>query len=203
MYESHFGFTGLPFQLSPDPAFFFDGAGHREARAALSEGLASGARLLVVTGDIGAGKTTLLRSLLDEWGSSTCKVIHIAGAHLDADALSEMLGLALGLAQVNDPDLRRAALLRFLGSATMSHLLVIDEAQHLVGTAFDLLESIVLATPATSARLQVCIAGQPELRALLQAAERRAFRERIQVDVRLGPLIHSRRRPTFSTGFAR
>ena len=33
MYESHFGFTGSPFQLNPDPAFYFESRGHGNALA--------------------------------------------------------------------------------------------------------------------------------------------------------------------------
>jgi len=41
MYESLFGLTGLPFQLSPDTSFLFEGKGHRQALLALRQGLAS------------------------------------------------------------------------------------------------------------------------------------------------------------------
>jgi UDP-N-acetyl-D-galactosamine dehydrogenase len=37
MYESHFGFTGSPFRLNPDPAFSFGSRGHSNALAYLKE----------------------------------------------------------------------------------------------------------------------------------------------------------------------
>jgi hypothetical protein len=67
-------------------------------------------------------------------------------------------------------------------------LLVIDEAQHLAPSALDLLETLTNATAPAPARLQICLVGQPELRILLNAAQRSGFRELIGVDRHLGPL---------------
>ena len=36
MYESYYGLTGKPFQLNPDPAFFFGSRGHKRAYAYLA-----------------------------------------------------------------------------------------------------------------------------------------------------------------------
>ncbi len=56
MYESHFGFTGSPFRLNPDPAFFFASRGHSN----LKFGIYQSEGFVMVTGEIGAGKTTLV-----------------------------------------------------------------------------------------------------------------------------------------------
>ena len=64
MYETHFGISGPPFQLSPDPSFYFDSLGHHEALATLRRGLSDPTGFVVVSGEIGAGKTTLVRTLL-------------------------------------------------------------------------------------------------------------------------------------------
>jgi general secretion pathway protein A len=39
MYESYFDLTGKPFQLNPDPSFFFGSRGHKRAFAYLEYGL--------------------------------------------------------------------------------------------------------------------------------------------------------------------
>ncbi len=65
MYESKFGLSGPPFQLNPDPAFYFDSRGHSNALSYLKFGVHQGEGFIVVTGEIGAGKTTLVRTLLD------------------------------------------------------------------------------------------------------------------------------------------
>ena len=63
MYRSFYGFHVKPFQLKPDPNFFFGSKGHKRAMAYLEYGLAQGEGFIVITGEVGAGKTTLVRHL--------------------------------------------------------------------------------------------------------------------------------------------
>jgi len=188
MYESFFGLTGPPFRLIPDPSFLFIGKGHRDAFAALRVGLATGARVMVLTGEVGAGKTTLLQALLASADPAATLTAHISTAHLDAETLSERLSEALRLPRQSDPLARRDALLSALPSGPRATLLVIDEAQHLAPSALDLLETLANATPLAPTKFQVCLVGQPELRILLNAGQRSSFRELIGVDRHLGPL---------------
>ncbi len=64
MYDDHYGLSGRPFQLTPDPHFWFDTATHRKAMAYLGYGLSQGEGFIVITGDLGAGKTTLVGHLM-------------------------------------------------------------------------------------------------------------------------------------------
>ncbi|MFN9774529.1 MAG: ATPase, partial [Burkholderiales bacterium] len=57
MYERFFGLSAKPFQLNPDPDFFFGSKGHRRAMAYLEYGLHQGEGFIVITGEVGAGKT--------------------------------------------------------------------------------------------------------------------------------------------------
>ena len=66
MYEAYFGLRGKPFQLNPDPSFFYGSRGHRRAMAYLEYGLHQNEGFIVVTGEVGAGKTLLVRSLLEK-----------------------------------------------------------------------------------------------------------------------------------------
>src|SRR3546814_1065323 len=65
MYDQFYGFTGRPFQLTPDPAFYFESGTHRKAMSYLGYGLAQGEGFIVITGDIGTGKTTLVGHLMN------------------------------------------------------------------------------------------------------------------------------------------
>ena len=92
MYESFYGFSAKPFQLTPDPAFFYGSRGHRRAMSYLEYGLHQGEGFIVVTGDIGAGKTTILRSMLgripsDKIVAAQMDVTTDAGAYVYPDAL--------------------------------------------------------------------------------------------------------------------
>ena len=193
MYESLFGLTGLPFQLSPDTSFLFDGKGHRDALLALRQGLGNGADLMVLTGEIGAGKTTLLRALLQHVDPKMFEVVQVAGAHLTAESLSDMLLIELGLPRDEDSarqcEGQHGTLISGLTAGLRPTLLVIDEAQHLADSAFELLLALLdAANRAPPARLQVCLFGQPELRVLLDAPAQGRFRQRVAIDRHLGLL---------------
>ena len=48
MYDDHYGLSGRPFQLTPDPKFWFDTATHRKAMAYLGYGLSQGEGFVVI-----------------------------------------------------------------------------------------------------------------------------------------------------------
>src|SRR5215472_8533215 len=64
MYNDFYKLSGKPFQLSPNPRFFFGSSGHQKAIAYLQYGLHQGEGFIVITGEVGAGKTTLIGHLL-------------------------------------------------------------------------------------------------------------------------------------------
>src|SRR6476469_9665536 len=65
MYEAFYGLTSKPFQLNPDPSFYFGSKQHRRAKAYLDYGVMRNEGFIVITGEIGAGKTTILGGLLN------------------------------------------------------------------------------------------------------------------------------------------
>ena len=64
MYETFFGFTRSPFDLSPDPYFLFQTAGHKEGFACIYYAVTRRKGFVVLTGEVGTGKTLLVRMLL-------------------------------------------------------------------------------------------------------------------------------------------
>jgi len=64
MYLNRFGLSRMPFEISPDPAFFFASSMHRHALAMLEYAIVAGSELCLVTGPVGSGKTTLVQCLL-------------------------------------------------------------------------------------------------------------------------------------------
>ncbi|HEY1392122.1 MAG TPA: AAA family ATPase, partial [Methylibium sp.] len=83
MYEAQFGLKEPPFQLNPDPAFYFDSRGHGNALAYLKFGIYQGEGFIVVTGDIGAGKTTLVRTLLAGLDTEQIVAAQVVSTQLD------------------------------------------------------------------------------------------------------------------------
>jgi general secretion pathway protein A len=194
MYESHFGITGPPFQLSPDPSFYFDSKGHHDALAVLRRGLAEPRGFVVVSGEIGAGKTTLVRTLIGELDPSRVAVGQVLSTQLeDLDLLRAIL-LAFGVpADAQERNVLHAALLAHLhGLAREGRraVLIVDEAQNLHRSAFDMLVELEStgADGVPGRTLKICLVGQPELRDLVGSGDLLALRERIGASCHLGPL---------------
>ena len=97
MYESFYGFTGKPFQLSPDPSFYYGSRGHKRAFAYLEYGLYQSEGFIVITGDIGAGKTTIVRSLLEQLDTAKVVAVQLVSTQLDADDVLRAVAAAFGL----------------------------------------------------------------------------------------------------------
>ena len=66
MYEDFYGLREKPFNLTPDPRFFFLSENHREAFEHLLYGIKEKEGFILITGEVGAGKTLLCRALLDK-----------------------------------------------------------------------------------------------------------------------------------------
>jgi general secretion pathway protein A len=96
MYESFYGLTSKPFQLNPDPSFYFASKQHRRAMAYLEYGLNQNEGFIVVTGEVGAGKTTIVRGLLNDLDSEKVVAAQLVSTQLDAeDTLRMVAGLSV------------------------------------------------------------------------------------------------------------
>jgi len=192
MYETHFGISGPPFQLSPDPSFYFDSLGHHEALSTLRRGLADPTGFVVVSGEIGAGKTTLVRTLLAELDSSRLVVGQVLTTQLDDTELMRSLVMSFGLpAKAETPGALNDIPQNFLTSLTQDGrraVLIVDEAQNLHRSAFEWLVQMEKGKVVGRAPLKICLVGQPELRDLVASGDLLALRERVSAQCHLGPL---------------
>jgi general secretion pathway protein A len=68
LYLKFFGLNEPPFSITPDPAFVYLSAAHRDALAHLLYGVGQGGTggFVQLTGEVGTGKTTLCRVLLEQ-----------------------------------------------------------------------------------------------------------------------------------------
>jgi hypothetical protein len=101
MYEAYYHFKAKPFQLSPDPRFFFSSKGHRRAMSYLVYGVHQGDGFIVITGEVGAGKTMLANILARELTSRNLVLAQVVSTHLTADDMVRMVAAAFGLPQEN------------------------------------------------------------------------------------------------------
>lgn len=192
MYESHFGITGPPFQLTPDPSFYFDSKGHHRALAEFRRGLSETSGFIVVSGEIGAGKTTLVRTLLAEIDPAAVSVAQVLSTQLNAEELLRAILFAFGIAGDHSAQADPASTIRqFLAGLLRESrraVLIIDEAQNLHPDAFEQLAELVAPASTDLAPLQVCLVGQPELRAKIASNEMPKLRQRVGVSCHLGPI---------------
>ncbi len=192
MYESFFGLTGKPFQLNPDPSFYFGSRGHKRAFAYLEYGLYQSEGFIVITGEIGAGKTTIVRSLLEQLDREKVVAVQLVSTQLDADDMLRSVGVAFGIPVKSvDKAMLLASLEAFFCQLAVEKkraLLVIDEAQNLAPRAVEELRMLSNFQLGDQALLQSFLVGQPELRAMMQGEQMQQLRQRVIASYHLGPL---------------
>lgn len=192
MYESHFGLSGPPFQLNPDPSFYFDSRGHSSALSYLKFGVHQGEGFIVVTGEIGAGKTTLVRTLLRELDPDKVVAAQIVSTQLEAGDLLRSVASAFGIPtnSVHKADLIATieSFLTLLATKSRRALLIVDEAQNLSREAVEELRMLSNFQLGTQALLQSFLVGQPELRTILTSKSMEQFRQRVIASCHLGPM---------------
>jgi general secretion pathway protein A len=192
MYETFYGLSSKPFQLNPDPSFYYASKQHRRAKAYLDYGVLRNEGFVVITGEIGAGKTTILRALLDSLNRSSVVVGNLVTTQLDADDILRMVGAAFGFNVANVP---KSSLLITLEAFLISQasqgkrcLLVVDEAQNLTPRAVEELRMLSNFQLGNQSLLQSFLVGQPEFRETLQSPEMEQFRQRVAATCHIGPL---------------
>ena len=192
MYESFFGLTSKPFQLNPDPAFYFASKQHRRATAYLEYGIHQNEGFIVITGDVGAGKTTIVRGLLNSLDPEKVVAAHLVSTQLDAEDTLRLVGAAFG---IRTKDVPKADLLMSLEAFLVSNaskgkrcLLIVDEAQNLTPRAIEELRMLSNFQFEQQALLQSFLVGQPEFREILQSPHMLQLRQRVIASCHIGPL---------------
>lgn len=192
MYEDFYGLTTKPFQLNPDPTFYFSSKQHRRAKAYLDYGVLRNEGFIVVTGEVGAGKTTIVRGLLDSLNASKVVAAHLVSTQLDAEDTLRMVGAAFGVRtkDVSKADLLMAIEVFLISQTTQGKrcLLIVDEAQNLTSRAVEELRMLSNFQFGKQALLQSFLVGQPEFRQILQDPQMQQLRQRVIAACHIGPL---------------
>jgi MSHA biogenesis protein MshM len=196
MYLDHFGLRELPFGLTPDTGFRFDGSAHQQALTTLRLALESGEGFVKVTGEVGTGKTLLCRTLLQALGAQTddpSVTAYVPNPLLTPRELLRHLAAELELRCH-----RRSASRDFfeaVEAALIAHaeagrrvVLCIDEAQAMPVATLEALRLLSNIETGKRKLLQVALFGQPELDVVLARPECRSLQSRIAFSAHLGPL---------------
>ncbi|MBK5264263.1 MAG: AAA family ATPase [Alphaproteobacteria bacterium] len=200
MYDQFYGLSGRPFQLTPDPHFYFESVTHRKAMSYLGYGLAQGEGFIVITGDIGAGKTTLVGHLMATIDPARLTAVKIVSTQVGGD---DMLRLAAQAFGVSTDGTDKATLLvrieTFLheqARAGRRSLLIVDEAQNLAISALEELRMLSNFQLGGQALLQIFLLGQPEFRDTLRAsAALEQLRQRVIASHHLDPMMANETEP--------
>lgn len=193
MYREFFGFTGKPFQLSPDARFFFPSKEHSRALSFLQYGLSQGDGFIVITGDVGTGKTTLVQALLGDLDSAQTVVANVVTTQLQDDDLVNLVAANFGLDA--GPTSSKAMLLRDLEQYFIQRaregrrvLLIVDEAQNLPTRSLEELRMLSNFHYQGQPLLQVFLLGQEEFRTTLLSVGFEQLRQRVIATYHLNPL---------------
>ncbi len=189
IYEAYYDCRSEPFNLSPDPRFLYLSPTHREALAQLRYVIEMRKGFAVLTGEVGLGKTILVRTLLEEVGPKI-RTAYIFKPPRSVRELYEAItdDLELGVSSTRSKIFKFSEYLLQVFREGGTVALIFDEAQQL---PIEVLEEIRLLSnfEAPDAKLlQVILAGQPELDALLETPQLRALRQRVVMRHSLSPL---------------
>lgn len=184
MFDDFYGLDGRPFQLTPDPAFYFESQTHRKALSYLGYSLAQGEGFVVITGEVGAGKSTLVAHLMAMIDPARLTAAQVVTSRLDGDEIVHVVAQAFGLLiDGHDKAGALGAIENFLhdeARAGRRCLLIVDESQHLSIEALEELRMLSNFQLGAHPLLQTLLLGQPEFRdTLLDHPSLEQLRQRV------------------------
>ena len=193
MYCEHFGFTEKPFDMTPDPKYLYLSPSHKEVLASLIYGIRERRGFITIVGEVGTGKTTLLNAALDQLDENT-KAAYIFNTSVTFEQMLNMALFELGLNK-SDESLSKTHAIDRLNNFAIEQLalggnvaLIIDEAQNLDTRSIESLRLLSNLETRKHKLIQLIIAGQPELDAILGRHELRQLTQRISLKRYVIPL---------------
>jgi len=192
VYEDFYGLSGKPFQLNPDPAFFYHSTGHQRAMAYLRYGLQQGQGFIIVTGDVGTGKTMLVNNLFRELESQDVVAAKIVSSNINENDLLRMVcaEFELPFERLSKASLLKQLEVFFKSCADDGKrvLLVVDEVQNLPRGSLEELRMLSNFTHKGVPVVQSFLLGQREFRAIMRAPGLEQLRQRVLAAYHLKPL---------------
>jgi len=176
-YREFYGFSENPFEVVPDPQFFYSSPSHLSVLTSVINGIESGKSLMCVTGEVGTGKTTFIHFLL-HCLEEKVKTVLIVHPSMTFEELVSNILLSLDERIVEET---KQALLNQLNAYLTEKMgedktlvVVVDEAQNLPPEIMEELGTIFEA-PGWLERLQVIFVGAPELEDKISTPRLRQF----------------------------
>jgi len=195
MYEEFYQLRGKPFQLAPDPGFFYKSKGHQRAMAYLRYGIQQGQGFIVITGDVGTGKSTLVGMLFNELEKHNLIAAKIVTTNIKEVDLLRMVAAGFDL---NFERATKASLLKkleYFFTACREEgkrvLLVVDECQNLPDRSIEELRMLSNFEYEGEPLVQSFLLGQREFRRTMRSKGFEQLRQRVIAAYHLKPLTET------------
>ncbi len=192
MYTTHFGFDSKPFK-SKDPKDFYHNANFDTACADILDGIRERRGFIILTGEAGIGKTFVLRRCMAE--ADDIRFVLLNNANLDfSDLINYLCGALQLTATHSNTEQQGQRLLEALAAGARRNqttALLIDDAHYMRTDALCRLWEFVAVPLLPSQRLQVVLAGLPEIEGKLRQPDLQLVQDSIQVRCRLERLSDS------------
>lgn len=205
MYLEYFGFREKPFNVTPDPRFFYNNPIYQETYAGLLYGIRERKGFISLIGEVGTGKTTLLRKLMTDL-REPIHFVYVCYTTLTFEELLSFICADLGLTAGEKSHLQRIQSLNdFLIGVSKeggTGVLLVDEAQNLGDDVLENLRLLSNLETASEKLLQIVLVGQPELERKLAQPKLRQLKQRIAIQGRLGRLKEREVGPFISSRLA-
>jgi len=192
MYKDFYHFQQEPFNITPDPEFFYMSKTHREALAQLIYGINAQKGIIAIIGEVGAGKTTVINAFFKKIEKKNAITAFVFNPKLELLDFFHLISDELGLLKPNSKAEFLLNLNTFLidchtkGKGPV--VIVIDEAQNLSDQLLEEIRLLLNLETAKEKLLQIVLSGQPELWERLKAPHLRQLRQRISFRHTIEPL---------------
>ena len=191
MFCKFYGLREKPFDIIPNPGILYRSEKHNQALTYLRYGFSENIGFILFTGDIGTGKTTLIKYLLTEL-TDDVEVAVVFNTNVNAEELLRLILIELEIDGVGQDKSKNLDLLNQhlinVYSQGRRCLLIIDEAQNLSSEALEEVRLLSNLQTDTQPLLQIILAGQPELREIIQDPGLEQLAQRVAISYHLVPL---------------
>ena len=193
MYLEFFGLKEKPFNILPDPDFFYLSQWHQQAMTHIEYGLMNGDSLIMLTGDAGTGKTSIIYKLVIDRCQDTIVGV-IFNSAVGGDHIVEMILTELEAEMPENPtpasclNALQEFLLDVYTKGDKKVLLILDEAQNLSDEALEQVRMISNLQAGKDNLISILMVGQSGFRAKLRKAKYSQIVQRIVVSAHLSRL---------------
>ncbi len=197
MYLGYFGFSELPFDITPGVKYFCEVNNQEDVFFEIVKYLERGEWFLTVTGEVGTGKTLLCNRLLDilDQKKELFTSVYLSGYFHDVLSLYKTLAQELNAIDLENKD--SFTILNLINEHLIQEyqcgkqvIIILDEAQSCSNDILDGIRLISNLETGSHKLVQIILVGQPELKDRLDTYSLRQLKERIVANFTLDKIYN-------------